>query len=238
MRRKPIQIMAGLINALNSYSKDEEYSINKIHEDTNYHWNTVNDYVKLILLVKNFAPDLKLRNETNDMVITKHSPYFKNLDEMEQLIVYLFNSKAFDEQSAIEKEKLMFTNRSNPSNLRIPHPFNEFIRCTHEKRCHLTLKGKFRAQGILASIYKTMIDFIEKETDITRENASEHWLKTFYDDDEKESHLVNTRIPKENGDKQDMKSEEKDELAKEDMLTDLMRHAGRGSFNISTEHIA
>ena len=105
MKRKPIQIMAGLINALNSFPNDKEYSINKIHDETNYHWNTVNDYIKLIILVKKFAPELKIMKETNEIVIIKQSPYFKTLNEMEQFVLYLFISRAFDKQSVIDKKK-------------------------------------------------------------------------------------------------------------------------------------
>ena len=50
---------------------------------------------------------------------------------MEKLILYLFKSKAFNEESAIVINK-------------------EFITKTSNNRLYLTLKGKFAAHGILA----------------------------------------------------------------------------------------
>ena len=166
MKRKPIQIMAGLINALNSFSNNKEYSINKIHDETNYHWNTVNDYIKLIILIKKFAPELKIMKETNEIVIIKESPYFKTLNEMEQLVLYLFISRAFDKQSVIDKKKIILNNGFNPQ---ISKEFKELINSTSDDGYYLSLKGKFRAQGILASIYKKMVDFIENKIDISSE---------------------------------------------------------------------
>ena len=176
MKRKPIDIMAGLINALNSYSNEnQKYSINKIHDDTTYHWNTVKDYIKLIVLIKQFAPDLGITND-NEIRIIKHSPYFKTLEETEQLVLYLFISNAFDDQSAIDKKRIVFRNGFNMQYSQ------EFISQTAENGLYLTLKGKFLAQGILASIYKDMVDFIQDKLDVSLKKRSENWPEIFYGD--------------------------------------------------------
>jgi len=188
MKRKPIHILAGLINAMNSLDKDHKYSINEIHEKTNYHWTTVNDYVKLIILAKKFAPDLKIVEKSN-VIISKQSPYFKRFNLLEQLILFLFISKAFNEASAIKKYKIIF---SDGSKLDPNREFKDFIAETSNGAFYLTLKGKFKAQGILASVYSDMGDYIEDISKIPSRKSSKVWLLNFY---EKEQLSVKRTIP-------------------------------------------
>lgn len=232
MKRKPIQIMAGLINALNSFPNDKEYSINKIHDETNYHWNTVNDYIKLIILIKKFAPELKIMKETNEIVIIKQSPYFKTLNEMEQLVLYLFISRAFDKQSVIDKKKIIL---NNGFNLQISEEFKELINCTSDDGYYLSLKGKFHAQGILASIYKNMVDFIENKIDISSEKISENWLLNFYGDD-KNSYLEKIKNLKVKN-IQERKSEEVEDLTEKNQLNEIMKFSKKELYPKGIESI-
>lgn len=232
MKRKPIQIMAGLINALNSFPNDKEYSINKIHDETNYHWNTVNDYIKLIILVKKFAPKLKIMKETNEIVIIKQSPYFKTLNEMEQFVLYLFISRAFDKQSVIDKKKIIL---NNGFNLQISEEFKELIKCTSDDGYYLSLKGKFRAQGILASIYKNMVDFIENKIDISSEKISENWLLNFYGDN-KNSYLEKIKNLKVKN-IQERKSEEVEDLTEKNQLNEIMKFSKKELYPKGIESI-
>lgn len=232
MKRKPIQIMAGLINALNSFPNDKEYSINKIHDETNYHWNTVNDYIKLIILVKKFAPELKIMKETNEIVIIKQSPYFKTLNEMEQFVLYLFISRAFDKQSVIDKKKIIL---NNGFNLQISEEFKELIKCTSDDGYYLSLKGKFRAQGILASIYKNMVDFIENKIDISSEKISENWLLNFYGDN-KNSYLEKIKNLKVKN-IQERKSEEVEDLTEKNQLNEIMKFSKKELYPKGIESI-
>ncbi|KKN67837.1 hypothetical protein LCGC14_0457170 [marine sediment metagenome] len=181
MKRKPIHILAGLINAMNSLDKDHEYSINEIHEKTNYHWNTVSDYIKLIILTKEFSPNFEIDEKSNGIIITKESPYFKNFNIFEQFLLYLFKSKAFNEESAINKNKIVLSDRSelNPN-----EEFKAFIKYTSNNGLYLTLKGKFRAQGILASIYSDMCDYIENKPKIPLKKLSKVWLLNFYENNQ------------------------------------------------------
>jgi len=176
MKRKPIQIMAGLINAFNSFKKGSKYSINEIHEMTEYHWNTVNDYVKLNILVREFSPKLAIDEKTNEIIIKEHSPYFKNLKPLEQLIIFLFISKAFNETSAIQSQEIAFIDDSHPT---IDEKYKKYFNDSSGEALYLTLKGKYRAQGILASIYGKMIDFIEDKSS-PKEEAINPWLLNFY----------------------------------------------------------
>jgi len=177
MKRKPIQITAGLINAISSFNKGQKYSINEVHELTGYHWNTVKDYVKLIILIEKFAPKLKIDEKSNEIIIAKQSPYFKNFSVLEQLILYLFICKAFNKEYAIKKNKILLNDQST---LNINDGFKEFIKNTSNGALYLTLKGKFKAQGILASIYSDMGDFIEDKLNISLEKPLNVWLLNFY----------------------------------------------------------
>ncbi len=203
MKRKPIHILAGLINAMNSLDKDHKYSINEIHEKTEYHWTTVSDYVKLIILAKKFAPDLKIDEKSKGIIITNQSPYFKKFNLLEQLILYLFISKAFNEESAIKKNKIIFSDGSKLN------PSEEFITETSNRTFYLTLKGKFKAQGILASIYSEMGDYIENNSKI-HSKKSKVWLLNFYENET--SSLKNKMRSKiESEQKVEQKSNELDE---------------------------
>ncbi|MBD3213337.1 MAG: hypothetical protein GF311_12075 [Candidatus Lokiarchaeota archaeon] len=229
MKRKPIQIMAGLINALNPLSKNQNYSINQIHEETNYHWNTVNDYIKLINLVKKFAPDLKIDDKTNEIKIKKQSPYFKNLKKLEQLILYLFISKAFNEESSINKNEIKL---NYDSNLDLNEEAKEFIKQSNEGEIYLTLKGKFKAQGIFSSLYKKMIDFIENKSNL-KENSNRIWLLNFYEDKESPYLKKKKRFLKTTSRQNSEEDEEK--ISEYKKMLDLSEKALN---NISTENIA
>lgn len=234
MKRKPIEIMAGLINALNSFSTNEEYSINKIHEETNYHWNTVNDYIKLIMLVKNFAPDLKFNKETNELNIINQSPFFKQLKGMQQLVLYLFISKAFNEGSAIQKEHIRYSDGSVPE---ISQKFEEYIHLTDNKRYYLSLKGKFRAQGILASIYGKMSDFIEKEQENSAEPKANRWLVNFYGS-EKQTYLEKIKKAKEEKVTQMRQKDETNKSERNIPLEIYKPISSKSTWCMSTENLA
>ena len=232
MKRKPIQITAGLINAMNSYNKDHKYSINEVHELTGYHWNTVKDYVKLIILIEKFAPKLKIDEKSNEIIIAKQSPYLKNFSILEQLILYLFICKAFNEESAINKHKILLSDKST---LNINDEFKEFIKDTSNGALYLSLKGKFKAQGILASIYSDMGDFIEDKLKISLEKPSKVWLLNFYNK-MRYSHKENKMKFKK------IRSEQKEEIKENELddyyfLTTSSSNA-ISSHKISTESIA
>ncbi|MFO8018229.1 MAG: hypothetical protein R6U96_06305 [Promethearchaeia archaeon] len=176
MKRKPIQIMAGLINAFNSFQKGAKYSINEIHEMTDYHWKTVDNYIKLNILVREFSPKLVIDEKTHEIMIEEQSPYFKKLKPLEQLIVFLFISKAFNETSAIPRKEITFLDDSHPT---VDEQYKKFINTNSDNALYLTLKGKYKAQGILASIYGEMIDFIEGKSTLKKESPHP-WLLNFY----------------------------------------------------------
>lgn len=233
MKRKPINIMAALINALNSYQKDQSYSINQIHEETDLHWNTVHDYIKLINLVKLYAPDLNIDNETNEVIINKQSPYFRKLEKQEQLILHLFLSKAFNEESALKKEKIHL---KNGSKLNKDALSREFIEFTPNYALYLTRKGKFKAHGILSSVYNNMIDFIDNKT-TPKEKSNNSWVLNFYEDDRSSS----LKTKKEYKKCVSEQKKAKNQSEKSDYITvfeELQRSQRRSSIDISTENIA
>ena len=168
--------MAGLINAFNSFKKGAKFSINEIHEMTDYHWKTVDNYIKLNILVREFSPKLVIDENTNEIMIKEQSPYFKNLKPLEQLIVFLFISKSFSETSAIPSKEIKFIDDSHPN---VDEKYKKFINTNSANALYLTLKGKYKAQGILASVYGEMIDFIEGKSSLKKE-CSHPWLLNFY----------------------------------------------------------
>lgn len=233
MKRKPINIMAALINALNSYQKDQSYSINQIHEETNLHWNTVHDYIKLINLVKYYAPDLNIDNETNEVIINKQSPYFRNLEKQEQLILHLFLSKAFNKKSALKKEKIHLKNSSKLNKDVLSRKFIEF---TSDGALYLTLNGKFKAHGVLSSVYENMVDFIDNKTN-PKEKSNNSWVLNFYEDD----HSSYLKKKKKYQKCVSERKKEKSLSEKSNYITvfeELKGSTRRSSIDISTENIA
>jgi hypothetical protein len=233
MKRKPINIMAALINALNSYPMDQSYSINQIHEDTDLHWNTVHDYIKLINLVKYYAPDLNVDNDTNEVIINKHSPYFRKLEKQEQLILHLFLSKAFNKESALKKEKIHLKNGSKLNKETLSR---EFIQFTSNGDLYLTLKGKFKAHGVLSSVYENMVDFIENKTN-PKEKSNNLWLLNFYEDGQSSPLKTKKEYKKcVSEQKKEKKQSENSEYIT--LFEELKRSQRRSSIDVSTENIA
>ncbi|MGV9172513.1 MAG: hypothetical protein ACOC44_12730 [Promethearchaeia archaeon] len=78
--------------------------------------------------------------------------------------------------TTLTRKQIRFIDDSHPS---IDEKYKEFININSVDALYLTLKGKYRAQGILASIYGEMIDFIEGKSTLKKE-STHPWLLNFY----------------------------------------------------------
>ncbi len=171
MKRKPIDITAGLLNILNSFQPNREYNINEIKQKTGFHWQTISDYILLIQLIQEFGTKIKINPKTNKIRTISSSNYIKFLNIEEQIITFLFIEKAFDEANSISEDILL---KFFPQNEIKKIKVSPFIKKTlintlnrkHNTIFYLTRRGNFKAQGILASINRKMAEFIDKKADV------------------------------------------------------------------------
>ncbi len=171
MKRKPIDITTGLLNILNSFQPNREYNINEIKQKTGFHWQTISDYILLIQLIQEFGTKIKINPKTNKIRTISSSNYIKFLNIEEQIIIFLFIEKAFDESNSISEDMLLNLFPQNKIKTINSSPFikTTLINTLNRKyktRFYLTRRGNFKAQGILASINRKMAEFIDKKADI------------------------------------------------------------------------
>jgi hypothetical protein len=171
MKRKPIDITTGLLNILNSFQTNREYSINEIKQKTGFHWQTISDYTLLIQLIQEFGTKIKINPKTKKIRITSSSNYINFLTFEEQIISFLFIEKAFDESNSISEDILLNLFPQNEIKTIETTPFIKasMINILNRKnitRYHLTRRGNFKAQGIIASINRKMAEFIDKKADV------------------------------------------------------------------------
>ncbi|MHA1857474.1 MAG: hypothetical protein ACTSXY_12655 [Promethearchaeota archaeon] len=184
MKRKPIDIIVGLLNILNSFQTNREYNINEIKQKTGFHWQTISDYVLLIQLIQEFGTKIKINPKTNKIRIISPSNYFRFLTLEEQIITFLFIEKAFNESNSISEDILLNFFRQNQIKTIKDSPFikttfNNTIIRKNNTGFYLTRRGNFKAQGILASINRKMVEFIDKKANVEFTLQSNEIIKPY-----------------------------------------------------------
>lgn len=156
MKRKPIEIVADVINSLNGLQMNQQYSINELKSRSNIHWETASNYLQLIQFIQDYAPKIEMDPETKNFQICAYSNVTQNLPLEEQLILYLFLNKAFSNESMISERELW--ENLPPDQLRTIEnsKYLEMAKFNNENIFMLTRKGKFKAQSILANINRSM----------------------------------------------------------------------------------
>ena len=161
MKRKPIEIMADVINTLNGLQMNKEYNINEIKKRSQIHWETALNYTLLIQFIQEYAPKIHLNAEKKNFQLITHSKQMGNFNIEDQMILYLFLEKAFSLSTATKEFELW--NKFLQSKIKSIEnsKFFEIEKNMNEKQFYLNRKGKFKAQGLLASINNAMGLFID-----------------------------------------------------------------------------
>ncbi len=94
------------MNVLSNLKINEEYSINEISEKSGLHWQTANDYLRILSHLLKFSPKIKI-NDNNKIEVISHSDFFERLSINQRILVTLYESKAFNEKSAIRIKKII-----------------------------------------------------------------------------------------------------------------------------------
>ncbi|RLI63700.1 MAG: hypothetical protein DRO88_09200 [Promethearchaeia archaeon] len=173
MKRKPIEILADVINSLNGLQMNQQYSINELKSRSNIHWETALNYLQLIQFVQDYAPKIELDPETKNFKIYTYSHIMKSFLFEEQMILILFLKKAFSNEKRINERELWNTLPQDKMQSIINSQYIETIERNGKKFFILTRKGKFKAQSILAKINRSMaysIDNYGKKLIKTSEN--------------------------------------------------------------------
>ncbi len=178
MKRKPINIVADIVNSLNGYQKELKFNINAMKERTNLHWNTSKEYLNLIYFIQNFAPEInKVNSEKNEFTISQYSKYFNHFELEEQIIVHLFLEKAFDKKTSINVVPIIEI--QNDINQLGKSEFIRIFKINNNYNGYLNLKGRFKAQGIISRINKKMADFIENPNIVQINSIYQKIIKPF-----------------------------------------------------------
>ena len=180
MKRKPIDIVADIINSLNGYQEEKKFNINSMKERSNLHWNTSKDYLYLIYFIQKFAPELDIINSNkNEFKIRKYSKLFTQFSLEEQIIIHLFLEKAFDLDTSININS-MIESQFDINELDDSKFIRIFKSGKNHSKIYLSLKGRFKAQGILSRINEKMADFIENHNQINLNVNTPKIKKTFW----------------------------------------------------------
>jgi hypothetical protein len=181
------------MNAFNSFKANEEYSINKIKEKTGLHWETIHDYIVLTKLFDEFCPQIEFNPKTKKVKISQPSKSLLKRNFEDQMIVYLFTERIFDDETSCEIKKI----KINPSKEDIEkYKTSKYFEFALNKSAsiYLTKSGKFKAQGILSSLHGEMSDFLDKKADTEAEDTTYEILLPFQQklsSDAKINHIMN-----------------------------------------------
>ncbi|MHA1583650.1 MAG: hypothetical protein ACTSWL_00215 [Promethearchaeota archaeon] len=184
MKRKPIDIVADIINSLNGYQNGEKFNINSLKERSNIHWTTTQDYLNLIYFIQKFAPEIEITNQNKRFQIQRQSKYFGQFQFEEQVIIYLFLEKAFDPRSQIYLNTLFESKTQNHLGKEMKVLENsKFIRISKNEEgksnIYLSMKGRFKAQGLISRINEEMANFIENPNKINLNTIAQLKIKPF-----------------------------------------------------------
>ncbi|MHA2008931.1 MAG: hypothetical protein ACXABO_12245 [Promethearchaeota archaeon] len=106
MKKKPSVIFSILINTLNNLDLNTEYSVNEISEKSGLHWQTTNEYLKILMELIKFSPKIKLNVDNNKFRIIEHSDFFKKLSINQQILIHLYENKAYNAENALRIDQI------------------------------------------------------------------------------------------------------------------------------------
>lgn len=159
MKRKPMDIVANVIDILNGLGRDSSYSYNEMKTITGMHYDTIRDYITLIGLIQTFAPKIIIDEKRNKVSVENYSPSFRHLDVVGQFLVILFLEHKFTPENAMNPTQYFSRMSEEDKNAIESSPYFEKITRQAETAFYLSRKGKFKAQGLLASLSLKMAEF-------------------------------------------------------------------------------
>lgn len=140
IKKKPSEIFSILINILNNLDLEKKYTINEISKKSGLHWQTTNEYIKILKHIQLFSPKINVQDNEKIQVVN-FSEKFKDIPISQRILVTLYDNKAFNEASSIEIEKII--DESDISYFLSDLLSKEHIlKATKENRYFISKKGK------------------------------------------------------------------------------------------------
>lgn len=180
IKKDPFAISLSLVFNLNLLEEGKEYNINELKFLTllDNHWITIKKYLKIFNLIQEYCPEIELKDSKLKI---KKSKIYERLSAKEKFIIYLYNRKAFDDNSAVPITK-EFTVPE------IYESLNYLYKKTNDNRFYLTKSGinhyNFFKNSLSDLIYnekKINEVFEEKDTfetyKFTFKNKNLNWMK-------------------------------------------------------------
>jgi len=101
MNKDPLSIIISLIYNLNLLEESREFNINELKSlpQMDRHWITIKKYLKIIQLIQKYCPQIELKDSK---FVIKKSQVYQRFNKKEQLLLFLFNNQALDEENAID----------------------------------------------------------------------------------------------------------------------------------------
>jgi hypothetical protein len=100
MKRNPQEIMMLLADALKKSKEGDSLSIKQIRERTGLHYETIQSYAEIIKYIQTSMPKINYDKENGIKILVEPDLQISRQDE---LILFLFDNKAFREAMSIEK---------------------------------------------------------------------------------------------------------------------------------------
>ncbi len=172
MKKKPSLIFSILMNVLSNLETNDEYSINEISEKSGLHWQTTNEYIRILTHILKSSPKIKI-NDNNKIQIIKRSEFFENLSVGQRILVMLYESKSFDEKSAMRIKNVI----SDPElevTLEKLSAKEQIRKVSPEDKFFITKQGKIVVIGLYSDNSSQIFSFDENSgEDFLNEVSSE-----------------------------------------------------------------
>lgn len=99
MKRNPQEIMMLLAGALKKTKEGDSMSIKQIREKTGLHYETIQSYAEIIKYIQTSMPKINYEKESGITVLERPD---LNISQLEELVLFLFDSRAFRESMSSE----------------------------------------------------------------------------------------------------------------------------------------
>ncbi len=187
MKKDPLSIINTMVLNLNLLEPSQLYNINELKflKDLDLHWITIKKYIHIISLIQNYAPLIEIKDSKFTII---NSDIYNRLNGKEKCILWLFNRRAINEDSAVELSPIYEKILENS----IGYLFER----TDDNKFYLNEVGrdiyKSIKQDILSLIYeeKSINEVFYEKRDIFEVFFSQFWISYSLSDTQEGSILI------------------------------------------------
>ncbi|KKM66357.1 hypothetical protein LCGC14_1481980 [marine sediment metagenome] len=187
MKKDPLSIINTMVLNLNLLEPSQQYNINELKflKDLNLHWVTIKKYINIISLIQKYAPKIDIKDSKFNII---YSDIYNRLNDKEKCILWLYNRRAIDQDSAVELgqrfEKI------------IDNSIGYLFERTYDNKFYLNEVGKniynSIKQDILSLIYedKSINEIFFEKRDMIEVFFSQVWINYSLSDTQEGSIII------------------------------------------------